>query len=238
LVDERVFLIPPVEAADWARETGLPQPPSEYDTVYDAPPSGDAAILAPQPFGYIHGMVAVTGTAKVPAPEGEGQADNFALYRLQYGAGLNPSQWFQIGEDRTEPVENGELGQWDTSALAGLYSLQLIVVRQDQSFAVATVQVTVDNQRPSVTLLQPRAGQQFRLADESIAIQPEVADNLRVERVEFYVNGNRVHTATAAPYAFRWRITGAGEHSVFVRVYDGAGNSADSEPVLVAVLGG
>jgi hypothetical protein len=239
LVEERVFLIPPVEAADWARESGVPQPPSEYDTVYDTPPSGDAVITGPLPFGYIHGVVPVTGTARVPPPEGqatsEGGEDNFALYRLQYGAGLNPSQWFQIGADRTDPVENGELGQWDTSALSGLYSLQLIVVRNDQSFAVATVQVTVDNQRPSVTLLQPRPGQQFRLDDESLAVQPEVADNLRVERVEFYVDGARLHTATAAPYAYRWPISGQGEHTLFVRVFDGAGNGADSEPVTVTV---
>ena len=230
LVDEQVFFIPPLEAADWARESGLAQPPTEYDTVYEPPPSGDALLASPQPFSYLHGLVQVNGTANAPD-------ENFALFRLQYGAGLNPSQWFQIGADRTDPVENGELGQWDTSALAGLYSLQLIVVRQDQSFAVATVQVTVDNQAPAARLLQPQPGQSFRLSDESIAIQAQVEDNLRVERVEFYVDGVRVHTGTVGPFTYRWPISGAGQHTVLVRVYDGAGNSAEAAPAAVTVTG-
>jgi membrane carboxypeptidase/penicillin-binding protein PbpC len=228
LVDERVFFIPPVEAADWAAETGVAQPPTEYDSIGDLPPGGDAALASPQPFSYIHGLVSIQGTANAPE-------EAFAFYRLQYGAGLNPSQWFQIGSDRAEKVENGELGQWDTSALSGLYSLQLIVVRADQSFSTATVQVTVDNQRPSVSLLQPRPGATFRVRDESIAIQPEVQDNLRVERVEFYVDGVRVNTATASPYAFRWRINSAGEHTLYVVAYDGAGNTAESERVSITV---
>ena len=208
--------------------------------MYDEPANGDAVIAAPQPFGYIHGVVSITGTARAPAPEGsEGQEDNFDLFRLQYGAGLNPSQWFQIGEDRHDPVdaEGGELGQWDTSALSGLYSLQLIVVRKDQSFAVATVQVTVDNQSPTVTLLQPRPGQQFSLDDELLAVQPGVSDNLRIERVEFYVDGLRLQTATAAPYAYRWPISSAGEHTLYVVAYDGAGNAAESEHVTITVTG-
>jgi hypothetical protein len=136
---------------------------------------------------------------------------------------------------RTDKIEAAELGQWDTSALAGLYSLQLIVVRNDQSFSTATVQVTVDNQRPALTLLQPQPGATFRMRDESIAIQPEVQDNLRVERVEFYVDGIQVHAATVSPYAFRWRISGAGDHTLYVVANDGAGNTAQSESVTVSV---
>ncbi|MBI3762241.1 MAG: transglycosylase domain-containing protein [Chloroflexi bacterium] len=228
LVDEKVFLIPPPEAADWARDSGLAQPPTEYDTVYDVPPSSDAIVASPAPFAYVSNTVSIVGTAKVPD-------DNFSLFRLQYGAGLNPSQWFQIGGDRGDQVENGELGQWDTSALAGLYTLQLVVVRKDQSFAVATVQVTVDNQRPTATILQPQPSQTFRASDESIVIQPQVQDNFRVDRVEFIVDGDNVNTATVPPYAYRWKITGAGDHTIYVKVYDGAGNSAESERVTVRV---
>jgi len=62
---------------------------------------------------------------------------------LQYGQGLNPQEWVQIGDDSAVPVTDNLLGEWDTSGLEGLYVLQLQVVRNDQSLETDTVVVTV-----------------------------------------------------------------------------------------------
>jgi hypothetical protein len=83
-------------------------------------------------FAEVGEEVIVTGTAA-----GEG----FLLYRLQYGAGLNPGAWFQIGEDVATPVTAGKLGEWDTTGLDGLYVLQLQVIYLDQTLKTASVVV-------------------------------------------------------------------------------------------------
>lgn len=227
LVEERVYAILPPEAADWVREAGLAQPPDEYDALGPGPQTGDVLITSPALFDYVKGALPVVGTVK---------GDNLAFFRLQYGPGLNPAQWTQIGQDRAEQVENGELQVWETSGLAGLYTLQLLAVNQDQSFAQSAVQVTVDNQPPSISLVQPEAGEQFNLArDESVVIQPEVQDNLSLARVEYYVDGVRVKDSTVPPFTVRWKISGAGSHTVYARAYDAAGNMAESQRVTFDV---
>jgi len=85
------------------------------------------------------------------------------------------------------------------------------------------------------SLLAPQPNAVFPLADESVVLQAQVQDNLSLARVVFYVDGVAVANATVPPYSTRWRITGAGSHTVQVRVYDAAGNSADSAPITITV---
>ncbi len=232
-VEQRYYTILPPEAADWVRTAGLPQPPTEYDTFAGSClAAGNAVIQQPLPFSYVHGTLNLIGTAK---------GDNFAFFRLQYGPGLYPQTWTQIEGDRGETVENGLLQPWNTAGLDGLYSVQLVVVKNDPNggpfnFETATVQVTVDNQPPSVRLLSPLPAAQYSLArDESVVIQAEAQDNLSLASVAFYVDGALVTTATVPPYSTRWTISGAGEHSVQARAYDAAGNLADSERLTFTV---
>jgi hypothetical protein len=56
-------------------------------------------------------MVPVYGNAK---------GENFDYYRLQFGPGLNPSSWIQIGENVHEPATEGKLADWDTGCLIWL----------------------------------------------------------------------------------------------------------------------
>jgi hypothetical protein len=231
-IEQRYYMILPPEAADWARTAGLPQPPLEYDTFANTcGVSGDAAITQPAAFAYVHGVVDIAGTAR---------GENFGFFRVEYGAGLFPETWTQIEGDRGEMVENGRLQPWNTAGLDGLYSVRLVVVKNDPEggpplFDVATIQVTVDNQPPAVQLLAPLPGAEFELDDETVVIQPQVQDNLSLARVVFYVDGNAVATATAPPYSTRWRIAGRGPHTLQVRAYDAAGNFTDSERITILI---
>lgn len=200
LVEERVYEVFPPEAADWVRENDIPQPPSEYDESYGSPiASGPVSITGPAPYQYVSGGVVITGSANL---------DNFALYRIEFGQGLNPTEWTQLGGDHGSPVDNGPLEFWDTQAMTeGLYTLQLTVVRHDQSFERATVQVTVDNTPPEVAVVNPPDGKVYLMeAEEYVNIQADAEDNISMSRVEYFLNNEKIGESTVAPYNMRWTI--------------------------------
>jgi len=227
LVQKQVYQVLPPEAADWIISANVPQPPREYDTLYAQIDNAEAVVLTkPIPFSYVDGVVPVEGAA---------HGEDFQYYRLQFGKGLNPDQWSQLGDDRSEQVVEGVLDEWDTSGLAGLYTLQLLVVRGDQRFDMATVQVTVDNQAPDVRLISPWPGELFTMRDESIVIQPEVSDDFSVEYVEVWVDERKVETKTVAPFTTRWTIDRVGTHSIYLRAVDAAGNVTHSDVVNIVV---
>jgi hypothetical protein len=221
-------MIPPPEAMDWARQVGLPQPPEEYDPLVETPATAaDVRITAPESFDYVRGRQVVMG---------EAHPDDFEYYRLQYGAGLNPTRWFQVGSDATEPVERGELGVWDTTGLSGLYTLQLVVVRQGGQVSTAATLVTIDNRPPEVVIVLPDSGQVFSLArDGDVSFQVEASDDLSIGRIDYFVDGRLQQTLDSAPYSIRWTPTSIGSHVFFVRAYDAAGNLSVSQQVMIDV---
>ncbi len=135
-VEKRVYMIVPDEARTWAMNASLPVPPETYDAIQPPVVNPQVKISAPALFADVSGVVQIAGTAS-----GEG----FDHYRIQVGKGLNPQEWIQVGEDHSVPVEDGILGDWDTSGLNGLYAVQLVVVRADQRVETAVIQVTVNN---------------------------------------------------------------------------------------------
>ncbi|MCJ7567013.1 MAG: transglycosylase domain-containing protein [Anaerolineales bacterium] len=224
LVEERIYLVPPPEAAEWAQMIGLEKPPQEYDTLTDLEHQDpDVRITTPAPFSYLRDAVVVRGYAN-PV--------NFDYYRLQYGGGLNPTRWVQIGDDSSKQVRGGTLVRWKTDGLNGLYTLQLVVVDDDGHISTHAIHVTVDNQPPEIEILLPEPDQVLRgTSTQEMVIEVEVSDNFGVERVEFYVDGRKVETVTAPPYSIRWRMVTAGEHEVYVQAIDFAGNVVESDSV-------
>lgn len=227
LVEERVYQVFPAQAADWVREAGIPQPPTEYDTVSNPSVFGPVAITSPAPFGYVNGVVQIRGNATDP---------DFSFYKLDYGAGLNPGEWIQIGGNQYSQRFDGTLGEWNTDLLEGLYSLRLTLVRRNNSIEEFVIQVTVDNTAPQIQLLAPLDGQVFELADEFVVIQPFVTDNISMDRVEFYVDELLIATSTIAPFNQRWLITAPGYHTVQVRAFDAVGNTAVSQRITIQVV--
>jgi membrane carboxypeptidase/penicillin-binding protein PbpC len=226
LVEERVYLVLPAAAAAWAEAAGIEKPPTEYDTVL-AGESGSSAvnITHPEMFDTVRGTVTLRGAAN---PKG------FEYYRLQYGQGLNPTRWVQIGSDSQKAVASGLLGEWETDGLEGLYSVQLVVVYGEGQVGTDAVQVTVDNSAPQVSLVLPEAGTHVLSPGSFLVIEANVADGLGVARVEFLVDGQPVGSAESAPYSLRWAAD-AGEHTITVRATDYAGNVGESEAVQILV---
>lgn len=198
-VTEKVFEIYPPEAADWVRENNVPQPPTEYCDVHGpSPVTGDVAIASPRPYDYIHGIVQVKGNARGP---------DVQLYRLQFGPGLNPSSWTQIGGDHYHTVDNGLLETWDVRDLDGLITLQLSAVDWNNSYRQSTIQVTVDNEAPTIEITYPITEQLYVMEeDEWVSIQAQAVDNFSMDRVEFFFDDEMLTYDTVSPYNQRWTI--------------------------------
>ena len=200
LIEERVYAIYPPEAADWVRQNEIPQPPTLYDDAYGPGPADEeVAILEPRPYQYISGGMVVRGNARGP---------DFRLWRLEFGEGMDPSSWSQIGGDHYDARHHADLDYWDVSALSpGLYSLQLRVVQHSGNVRNATIQVNVDNITPTVQIIHPDDGDLYLMEDDEwVNIQVEAFDNVYMDRVEFYMDGQRIGESTVSPYSYRWTI--------------------------------
>ncbi len=92
-----------------------------------------AVITSPVNGQQVWGWVTITGNAT---------HENFAYYKLEYGAGSNPStwSWFFGGQS---PVWNASLGGWNAGALpAGTYTFRVVVVDKTGNYP-PPCQVTV-----------------------------------------------------------------------------------------------
>lgn len=92
-----------------------------------------------------------------------------------------------------------------------------------------------DREPPAVKLEAPAAGTVLR---GTVTLAAQATDNgSGVERVEFYLDGTRVGTTTAAPYRIQWqsRQQPDGVYNLWVRAYDKAGNKADAGPHRVEI---
>jgi membrane peptidoglycan carboxypeptidase len=240
LVEEKVFEIYPPEAQDWVAAAEIEQPPTEWDTIGPSPTAGDVAITNPATYSYVNGSTVIEGNAK---------GGEFERYSLAFGKGLNPTAWTQIGGDHYNQVDNGPLEFLDMTGLEdGLYSLQLTVIDRNQGFRQSTIQVTIDTVPPTLDFNYPEPGAAYVYGeDEWVTINAEVADNLSVDRVEFFLEGSApppeggevqpFAVRRVAPFNVRWTIPSPGSYTFYVVAYDAAGNKVESDRTSVNVRG-
>jgi len=232
-IEEKVFEIYPPEAADWVRENDIHQPPVEYDDTFGPGlASEDVTIVSPSAYAYLRDRVTITGRAR---------SSNFAYYRLEYGQGLDPSAWIQIGPNHHQVVEEGFLEEWDVKGLEGLYTLQLTVVARDGGLKKTAMQVTIDNTPPMVHIAHPVPNAIYSMKDDEwVNVQAEVVENFSMDRVEFYLDDQLIGMSTVPPYTKKWTIrmqsTGLEKHLIHVVAFDAAGNRAESEKVPIRVI--
>ena len=215
IVDQPYMMIPP-QAKDWARQTGLSSPPDTYDTLTALPPpSSQVQITSPAMFEIVRGALPIRGSV---------QLEDLSFYRLQIGQGLNPQGWYQIGKDNNQPIKEGLLGVWDTHGLNGLYVIELLAVRADQSVQRAVVLVTVDNQPPTLKIISPVQQEEITLRQRpNIVLLAEATDDLGAATVEFYLDNRLLASISQPPYALSWQCV-RGAHTLRVRAVDQAGN--------------
>ena len=228
--EERVFFSPPAAALSWWEDNQLPLPPETFDTLAQ-PDSADAAvILRPAFFDYVSGEVDVRGSMN---------AENLQYYQLAYGEGLNPSAWIDITGQRTDYTPGRPLALWDTDGLEGLYNLRLTTVSADSSVDSYVIQVTVDSVPPTIELSAPAQDGLFTfLNDDVIPLTADAQDNIAIDYVEFYHNGEFVGVDEAFPFGYEHTITRAAQETFSAVAFDAAGNQANSELVIDVLRGG
>jgi len=220
LVDKRVYMAFPPEARDWAEAKGFTTPPDSYDAILPVDDNPDVYISSPSMFADVSGEIHITGTAR---------GSDLDYYRVLVGQGLNPQNWVQVGEDSRSLVVDGTLATWDTSAVNGLYAVQLQAVRTDQLVDTAVIQVTIDNTPPELTVTYPQDGDELDYAtNRQISFQAQAGDNLSLEDVEFYIDNVRIGTFEQAPFGPSWNATPGG-HVLRVIARDRAGNEREEE---------
>jgi hypothetical protein len=219
LVEKRNYMVVPPDARLWAKNAGITTPPTAYDTFQVPAVQTDVHISSPKMFA--------DGRAKLEI-RGSAAGANFAWYRLEYGQGLYPSAWVQIGAESHTPVTEGLLAEWDTTNLNGLYSLRLMVVRSDQRVDQAVVQVTLDNTPPQVAITYPQAGQTINVTQEpQVALQAQASDAF-LTKVDFYIDDIQVGESGVAPFGVVWTAK-TGGHILKVVATDQAGNTTETE---------
>ncbi len=218
LVEAKTYMVVPPQAQAWAKANGIAIPPTAYDTLQTPPTLPGVHISKPDMFAIQHGIIEIDGSAT---------GADFNSYRLEFGQGLYPETWTQIGTTSSTPVTEGILDKWDTSGLDGLYALRLMVVQSDQRVDQAVVQLTLDNTPPQVAISYPQAGQVLSISEESkVALQAQVNEPF-LAKVDFFVDGKLVGSTDVTPLGVIWDAS-AGVHHLRVVAMDKAGNSAEA----------
>lgn len=100
--------------------------------------------------------------------------------------------------------------------------------------AQSMVNVTVDNEAPSVNIFSPTGGS---TVSGLVEVEVNATDNVGVSEVSLYANGLYVGTDTTAPYQFSWDSSQIADGSVTLSAtaIDAAGNEGVSSDVNVTV---
>ncbi len=198
-IKRQVYQVFPANSADWVREKGLPQPPTEEDGPCGGGElAGDVVIGSPTIGARVKGVVPITGNAR---------AGDFRVYKLEVAPAQAPNQWQPIGAEHGEQISNGILENWDTAGFDGLYTLRLAVMENSGNVLTYDAPLAVDNAPPKVRIVHPGKDQLYKMEDdEFVSITADAEDNWEMDRVEFYLDGAKVGESTVAPYSHRWTI--------------------------------
>ncbi|MGL5759288.1 chitinase C-terminal domain-containing protein [Plesiomonas sp.] len=91
----------------------------------------------------------------------------------------------------------------------------------------------VVNTPPSVSLTAPANNASVKVGD-TVTLSATASDkDGTVAKVEFYIDGVKTATSTAAPYSYAWVAT-AGTHTLLAKAYDDKGATTDSSVSITA----
>ena len=165
------------------------------------------------------GIYGVSGGTSFASPVVAGVA---ALV-LSTNPSLTPKQIETILKQNADDL--GAPG-WDL-----LYGYGRINASRAVSAALAYLD-TSDTVPPSIAILSPGSG---AAVSGIVMVEVATSDDVGVRKGELYVDGALVATSTTAPFNLKWnsRKAKAGQHSLYSKAYDAAGNVGASQPITV-----
>ncbi len=162
----------------------------------------------------------ISGTVNVSATA----ADNVAVNRVQF---------LVDGVVKATDTTNPYNYSWNTAVETNAgHSVTARAYDAAGNSASHVVNVTVSNTttdttNPTISFTAPAGG---ATVSGTVNITVSAADNVGVARVEFLVDGVVQGTDTVSPFSYNWNTSGEsnGSHTLMVRAYDAAGNSASA----------
>jgi hypothetical protein len=135
--------------------TATPTLPEAAENTGTPPPGGASALPSPSPAAVAGANGCIPGQVNISEPQdgteveglvtlvGSANAENFGFYKYEV-ARPGETVWLTLQAGR-DPVQEGQLGQWDTSTLVpGEYMLRLVVTdNAGQSLVPCEIQVSV-----------------------------------------------------------------------------------------------
>jgi C1A family cysteine protease len=93
--------------------------------------------------------------------------------------------------------------------------------------------VAADDVPPAVVITSPNNGTKITSASTTVTVN--ATDNVKVAKVDLYVDGSQISSSTASPFKLSWNTKklATGAHAITCIAYDAAGNSAMSPVVSV-----
>lgn len=129
---------------------------------------------------------------------------------------------------------------WDSTGVQdGSHFLEARAFDAMNLSSTTTIQVNVSNSgsvdwiAPVTAITSPANGS--KVSSKSQKIQVAASDNVRVTRVELYIDGKLAGSSTSAPVTFTWNTgrVSPGAHTLRSYAYDAAGNIGTSSLVTV-----
>jgi len=149
--------------------------------------------------------------------------------------GITKVEFFVDGSRVTTDTDAPYSFNWNTAGVtAGTHTLRAKAFDACGNSEAHAVTVTVqqsgcaDQAVPTVSVTAPANGSVIPNTG-TVTVNANASDNVGVTKVEFFVDGSRVATVTAAPYSFNWNPAGAtaGAHTFRAKAFDACGNTAD-----------
>lgn len=93
----------------------------------------------------------------------------------------------------------------------------------------------VDSQPPTVSITNPTDNSRVA-RNNTITIRALASDNIKVQKVEFYINGGLLSTDTTSPYTASWRvpIQRGVVYTISAKAYDTSENTSQSSIVVMS----
>ncbi len=166
----------------------------------------------------------------LPNFDDENQVDKVEYYvdgYLQYTATAPPFDFTWIVSSYINGSTHTIFARaYDKSGNMGYSNVVSVTIRSD---------IIVDTTPPTVSILHPINGS--TVAD-TVQILAEVHDNVGIQRVELYVDGQKISTCTSPPWKFEWVVTNlinGSQHSIFLYAYDTNQNQGASSVIRVTI---
>jgi chitinase len=131
---------------------------------------------------------------------------------------------------------------WYLPSAAGSHTIKLKAFDAEMNTgesSVVTITAVQDSSPPSVSINSPWDNSSYTSGD-IVEITCSANDNLRVKKVELYLNGSPVTADTSSPYSFTWdtESIATGKYTLKAVAYDGAGNTTESSEISVFIESG